>query len=1210
MTTAQVATTPLLESAREPLRALWRECVAGGSAPARCTLFLAASCGSERAHVSVGHGDGFDAAWDAATAAFARLWQRKGRAPAWLRAEVAHGVRPTTWERLRTQLAATKRNYWRHGIAFDAGLSRALLPMECAGNALLYDGNAPVATPNGNNLRVYARRRFGRALDWPQAPDHPLWLFDTRAVFADGEGVHRIEHEGRHAGYRRIPDWGAERVLEAVRRGAGYLARQVQPGGRYHYGWFPCFDRAIPTYNALRHASSTYALLEAWELTGDPAHRAAAESALDCLCTRLIREAALPDGRAAAFLVDTGGEIKLGGNAVCLLALCKHAELTGDRGRLPLLEKLALGILHMQDPRDGSFVHVLHFPGLSVKERTRIIYYDGEAAFGLMRLYGLTGDPRWLEAVERAFGHFIAAEHWRAHDHWLGYCVDELTRHRPDPRYYRFALDNVRGHLDFVLERITTFPTLLELMMAARRTIDRLKADAAHAHLLEGFDLDRFQRALEFRARYLMSGFFWPEVAMFFRNPARILDGFFIRHHGFRVRIDDVEHYLSGLAAYWKHLRQHEEAAHPPEAAPRPVALPADLLGHANGELDEGLLRPVPGGRLHWRAARAWEAMRAAAWADGVLLEPMHWLDTYRPLVVQVRLFQWRYSSEPAGDAAPVSWNGSAWWLRPGSDVAAVPGSSEHGWGLAVDVAGVRRQERMAWLAAHAARFGWRWTIPSEPWHLCYVAGDRWPEAVVAHVRAEEAAEQTGPAEGWDAAALVAATGGQWVRPPPEGWRATGLCAWRPAMQPGQVAMVRLGEAGPGMGVAALARLPSPPAAAIADADPRGRVPPGMPVLRVRDCGAALLALGAHARARMRGRVIGVTGSAGKSTTVAMLAHALEAWGPANRTRHNANLPAGIAWNLASMDRSAAFTVLEMAVGRMGTSARLARPDVAVVTTVAAAHLEFHGSVDEVARRKSRIFSGMLPGSVAVLNRDIPQWRIFAQQAARYGLRTVFYGRHAEAALRLLGHDPESGTVHVRIPGGERRYRLGAPGEHMAFDSLACLGALLALDLPLEPALERLAGFQPLPGRGETFDTELDGKRLRVIDEACNANPASMGAALRLLSGAATPLADGRRVAVLGDMRELGRESDALHAGLAADVLAARPGLALLCGSRMLHLAAALDGKLPLRWFPDVDALQPRLPELLASGDVVLVKGSAATRLGEVVALLRRGGAA
>ncbi|MDR2239747.1 MAG: hypothetical protein LBE33_04830 [Zoogloeaceae bacterium] len=552
--------------------------VAGLGAP--WILFFSVSDGASRAKVMTVRGDSLDAAWQAGVAEIRDLVKRQKLDVRWLRVDHVEAIEAMTWSVLRQRLASTKRNYFRFGISLDAACRKAFLENELNSNVMLYmGGDVAECVPNEKLFLAYAKRRHGLdALDF--SDDAPVWLFSARGIFV-GEDLkaHALQGAGVDMGPRPnldkiiLPmDSAGRRVIEKltladveslIASSTCYLAGEIKEDGQFNYGWFPCFHRPVRSYNALRHASSLYATLEGWEVirgnTGGDAIKAALERGLAYLTQNLIRRMTLPSGKPAAFLVDVGDQIKLGGNAVSILALVKYTELTGDQQFLPLLNELGEGILRMQNPETGGFVHVLHYPSLEVKDAFRTIYYDGEATFGLMRLYGLTRNPRWIDAAERALAWFIEKQHWKAHDHWLSYCVNEITKYRPERKYFEFGIRNFNGHLNFVSERITTYPTLLELMMAAEQMVSRLKNDPANADLLQQVDIDKFYHALEKRAHYMLNGYFWPELAMFYSKPSTIVGSFFIRHHSFRVRIDDVEHYLSGYVAYRKYLLQQSK---------------------------------------------------------------------------------------------------------------------------------------------------------------------------------------------------------------------------------------------------------------------------------------------------------------------------------------------------------------------------------------------------------------------------------------------------------------------------------------------------------------------------------------------------------------------------------------------------------------------------------------------------------------------------
>ena len=215
---------------------------------------------------------------------------------------------------------------------------------------------------------------------------------------------------------------------------------------------------------------------------------------------------------------------------------------------IDLSKALGEGILSLLDQETGEYYHVLN-ADFSPKEATRTVYYDGEATYALCRLYGLTGEDRWLAAARSAADHFIRADYTQYKDHWVSYSMNELTKYVTDqPVYYAFALENVRVNLDTIRTRDITNPVNLELLMAAFELYDRVAQSGA---AIDGFDLDAFLSAIYSRAQRQLDGFLYPETAMYLASPRKVLNAFMAREDGFRVRIDDVQHNIGGYYLYW-----------------------------------------------------------------------------------------------------------------------------------------------------------------------------------------------------------------------------------------------------------------------------------------------------------------------------------------------------------------------------------------------------------------------------------------------------------------------------------------------------------------------------------------------------------------------------------------------------------------------------------------------------------------------------------
>jgi UDP-N-acetylmuramoyl-tripeptide--D-alanyl-D-alanine ligase len=464
----------------------------------------------------------------------------------------------------------------------------------------------------------------------------------------------------------------------------------------------------------------------------------------------------------------------------------------------------------------------------------------------------------------------------------------------------------------------------------------------------------------------------------------------------------------------------------------------------------------------------------------------------------------------------------------------------------------------------------------------------------------------------WTSDDAEAATGGRSTR----AWQASGVSIDTRTLQPGDL-FVALKDIRDGHDFVAQA-LAKGAAAALVSRVPEG-VAADAPLLIVPEVLPALEALGRAARARTRAKVAAVTGSVGKTSTKEMLRAILSGQGKTHAAEASYNNHWGVPLTLARMAPDTDFAVLELGMnhaGEIAPLARMAQPHAVMITTIAPAHLEALGSLEGIAREKASIVQGLLPGGSAILPADAPCADILLEIAAAAGARIVTFGESAAADYRLdsVRLCDTATVVHALRGGAPFLFKVMSPGRHFAANALGALALAEALGAdPVMAALD-IARWQPPAGRGTRERILLDPveeTHFDLIDDAFNANPASLAVALDILIAAKPSdgqgaLHQGRRIAVLGDMLELGPDEIALH-----QAVARHPGLDAIAvihcvGPRMKALWQALPRRQRGTWTETAPELAAHAKTLFDSGDIVLVKGSKGSKVSLVVDALRR----
>ncbi|MCK0138351.1 UDP-N-acetylmuramoyl-tripeptide--D-alanyl-D-alanine ligase [Aliiroseovarius sp. F47248L] len=464
----------------------------------------------------------------------------------------------------------------------------------------------------------------------------------------------------------------------------------------------------------------------------------------------------------------------------------------------------------------------------------------------------------------------------------------------------------------------------------------------------------------------------------------------------------------------------------------------------------------------------------------------------------------------------------------------------------------------------------------------------------------------------WSAQDAATATGGQVQG----NWSVDGVSIDTRTIQPGDL-FVALKDVRDGHDFVAQA-LEKGAGAAMVSRIPNG-IAPDAPLLIVDDVLAALEALGRAGRARSHARVVAVTGSVGKTSTKEMLRTVLSAQGRTHAAEASYNNHWGVPLTLARLPEDTDFAVIEIGMnhpGEIGPLAHMARPHVAMITTVAAAHLEAFDDLAGIAREKAAIFEGFEPDGIAVINGDLDTSPVLALAAEGFDLQCFGEGAANDHRLAYVTLTPDATICKAMIAGEEQVFKIASPGRHFAMNALGALVAARALGADTTLAARAMVQWQPPTGRGTREEITLDapeGLTVTLIDDAFNANPTSMAAALEVL-GAMQPvdgvgrIQKGRRIAILGDMLELGPDEAALHADL-ADLPFIRAIDQVHCvGPRMQALWERLDGDQQGLWVDTAADMTAQVHKIIDAGDVVLVKGSKGSLVSQTVDAIRKMG--
>ena len=504
----------------------------------RAVVFFSVSDGKTRAKVYSSQAKDIGAA---VNAAYSRV-RRSGLTPKWLKLDVAVSITETDYDEFVKTYTETRQDCMRSGIAFNSYCGTALLEAQINSRGML---DYTTGKLDLDKINAELSRMGKKKLE--KIPEK-LYLLKTQGYFADNNAYAYKLSNGTYGDVgRREIDLDRKALETLAQKSSSYLSNICDENGKFVYGYYPIDNEEIAGYNIVRHCGTVWNLIMQYEMCRDESLLPVIDRAFSYLAGYTYYK-----DNSTAFVLDIN-TYNLGGNGLALIAYCTYAEVTGSAKYNKVITSLANGILYMQK-RDGSFVHALNRYTYETAYDYITIFYDGEATYGLGKAYGVTRNDKYLNAARRACNYFISKGIETEHSHWMGYAFNELTKYTDDVNYYAFALKNIDSD-DYSL-RVHNTPSSMqaatETLNAAFETYARMTEKGITCEGSDTFRIKRLVDAVYKRANYGLNYFMFPEYAMYFEAPATVADSFAVREDFFRIRIDDIQHFMDGYYLYWK----------------------------------------------------------------------------------------------------------------------------------------------------------------------------------------------------------------------------------------------------------------------------------------------------------------------------------------------------------------------------------------------------------------------------------------------------------------------------------------------------------------------------------------------------------------------------------------------------------------------------------------------------------------------------------